>query len=258
MPIYPESSYKYKEELSSSKLNSMVTNINNHDHASSRGNKIDPINSIVGSEQGAIYYDNGTTLTKLSPGGDGTILRSNGSSQNPEFSLELGVGRMEIQSASSDDFSILTKTITPNPNFLIGYGNGSGGLDTSKEYIVANGGTIRLHNASLYIDGDISDEGGFFGEWADRSASTSYLAETDGFVCAYTTLSWNQQNYIYGYTDSSNPPSTVVALQNGGANQDDQNYHINYIGFPVKKGNYYRVIPVSVSLTSYKWLPIGI
>jgi len=257
MSIYPEGSYYSKEALASNKLNAMVTDINNHDHEGIDGKMLNPTQAIAGSEQGALYYDNGTTLTKLSPGSQGTVLRSNGASQNPEFSLTFGVGKMEIHSTASDNFELITNTNTPDPSFNIGYGNGSGSLDTSKEYISANDGTITLNNASLVIDNNISVGNGFFGASANRSINTSYLAATDGFVTAYTTQTGNMSNTITGYTDAASTPTTPVAVQSGGANQSDYNFHISCITFPVKRGHYYRVTSTT-TLTSYKWIPMGV
>jgi hypothetical protein len=91
-----------------------------------------------------------------------------------------------------------------------------------------------------------------FGAWdATKVKTTVYTAATDGFVCA---LSVTGDPDLRGYTDSSNPPTTLRA-------------HLGYIDsgtlfggsiiFPVRKGDYWKVTAASgVTVTVY-WFPIG-
>lgn len=84
-----------------------------------------------------------------------------------------------------------------------------------------------------------------FGAWASKSNNTVYEALSDGFVCATTT---NGATQLYGYTDSSNPPTTCRLMNygNGGAPPVS-------IDMPVRKGDYWKVVGAA---TVY-WLPIG-
>jgi len=68
--------------------------------------------------------------------------------------LEVGTGSRGalLKSTAPDNFELRTYTNTPNPNLWIGYGNGSGGQDTSKEYISMNAGIIKLANANLRLE----------------------------------------------------------------------------------------------------------
>lgn len=64
--------------------------------------------------------------------------------------LTLGTG-LRLQSTAGDNFQLYTGTNTPNPNWQIGYGNGSGGIDQTRESISSNAGNIYLNNARLTL-----------------------------------------------------------------------------------------------------------
>jgi hypothetical protein len=57
----------------------------------------------------------------------------------------------KLYSTGEDNFKLITATNTPNPNLSIGYGDGAGSLDTTKEYIVLNGSAIKVYNSDLKI-----------------------------------------------------------------------------------------------------------
>ena len=67
--------------------------------------------------------------------------------------LSVDVGEVSVSSGVGDNFVLRTKTNTPNPNWTIGYGNGSGGVDTTKEYLVSNAGTISINSGNLSVTG---------------------------------------------------------------------------------------------------------
>lgn len=83
-----------------------------------------------------------------------------------------------------------------------------------------------------------------FGTWGGKSDSVSYLAASDGFVCAIDT---NLNTYLKGYTDGSNPPTTL--------RQSVSSYYSNPSSFmmPVKKGDYWKV----TGATTIYWIPVG-
>ncbi len=68
--------------------------------------------------------------------------------------LEVGEGPRGclLQSSYNDNFQLFTFSNTPNPNWQIGYGNGTGGLDTTREYIYSNGGNFSFINSSIILD----------------------------------------------------------------------------------------------------------
>lgn len=85
-----------------------------------------------------------------------------------------------------------------------------------------------------------------FGDWTAKSVNVSYLAETDGFVVAYSSLG----EIVTVYTDSTNPPSTVRI-------QDCSDEHNEAAGVtcPVKKGHYWKV--TCTSITALNWIPLS-
>jgi len=80
-----------------------------------------------------------------------------------------------------------------------------------------------------------------FGDWESKSSGTSYQATTDGYVVGYTTGG----NTITGYTDSSNPPTTIRII-------DDTVAQEASITLPVKKGDYWKIVGTLVALY---WIP---
>ena len=67
--------------------------------------------------------------------------------------LSVDVGEVSVSSGVGDNFVLRTKTNTPNPNWTIGYGNGSGAVDTTREYIFSNAGTISINSGHLSVAG---------------------------------------------------------------------------------------------------------
>ncbi len=109
-----------------------------------------------------------------------------------------------------------------------------------------------------YLDGKVDDTtvkvtsnqltvGNIFGAWEIKAEDTAYLAITDGFVTALGKP--GSETWLYGYTDSNNPPTTKRVQQ-----WHDSAHPIrSSIMFPVKKNDYWKV---TNSDTVY-WLPIG-
>lgn len=82
-----------------------------------------------------------------------------------------------------------------------------------------------------------------FGLWVAKSNDTVYYAESPGFVCAY---GGGGITNVYGYTDSSNPPTTYRVKD--GIND----FHYGDITMPVRKGDYWKVTGAS----SVYWISI--
>lgn len=88
------------------------------------------------------------------------------------------------------------------------------------------------------------------GDWTSKSVDVAYQATTDGDVLSYSTAS-SGGNTTTGYTDSSNPPTTIRA-KNSTYNTGDY----SFINMPVKKGDYYKVTVGGTGLTSVAyWIP---
>jgi len=84
-----------------------------------------------------------------------------------------------------------------------------------------------------------------FGLWVAKSNNTVYYAESPGFVCAYNSSSVVD---IIGYTDSSNPPTTI----RGGEAYQYGTTQKFLSGMPVRKGDYWKVTGAS----SVDWISI--
>jgi len=92
-----------------------------------------------------------------------------------------------------------------------------------------------------------------FGVWNDRDKdgaadtvanNTVYEAATDGFAIALVSSSAND---ILGYTDSSNPPTTLRVTQSTAGTENQS------ATMPVKKGHFWKF----TGATTVYWLPIG-
>ena len=96
-----------------------------------------------------------------------------------------------------------------------------------------------------YIDAQIAGIGSLLGSWTTRSSGTTYLAATDGFVCAWSNAA---NSTIKGFTDSSTPPTTQRV-----GNFGDAAAFNHGLTMPVKKGDYWKV----TGAASVYWLPLG-
>jgi hypothetical protein len=90
-------------------------------------------------------------------------------------------------------------------------------------------------SSSTFLRGDQSWVSVGFGSWTSKSNDTVYLAGTDGFVCG---IAYGGGNLPRGYTDGSNPPTTLraAAYSPGGESLASS------FTMPVRKGDYWRVV----------------
>lgn len=88
------------------------------------------------------------------------------------------------------------------------------------------------------------------GTWESKSVNTAYLAETDGFVLADNSGGNSVQ--LWGYSDSSNPPTTVriKGAYNSGIGETGR------LTMPVRKGDYWKVTG-SPATERLFWISIG-
>ena len=104
------------------------------------------------------------------------------------------------------------------------------------------------------------------GSWTTISEDTVYQAATDGLVIGMikgTSTAGGKQR-IEGYTDSSNPPTTLRGYASiaGHSNSQWESGQANSFTMPVKKGDHYKVTKVdevgAISSTrTYYWIPMG-
>ena len=115
-------------------------------------------------------------------------------------------------------------------------------LVTDDVYVVAEHNHDGTNSPVLEASG-IS---GVFGDWdTSKSNNTIYQASTDGFVIMQASA---LGAYIYGYTDSSSSPTTVIIQNWVNVEQGARS-----LMFPVKKDDYWKVTGCSAVL----WIPIG-
>lgn len=124
-------------------------------------------------------------------------------------------------------------------------GINSSTVNTTIDYILKNttGGHDHDGSDSKLLTG--------LGAWASKTNNTSYLAEADGFVIAYA--GYSDLQYVIGYSDASNPPTTVRAR----CDTYSSAAVVYSITFPVRKGNYYKVLG-STDVTTVWWIPLGV
>ena len=86
-------------------------------------------------------------------------------------------------------------------------------------------------------DGDQTTQ---LGNWQSKSTNTVYQAPTDGFVLAYA---WGPPGAVFvlrGYTDSSNPPTTIRTREVDSNLNNSLNKEVS-IMMPVRKGDYWKL-----------------
>lgn len=80
--------------------------------------------NIGTTNQGDVYYDNGTTITRLTPGTAGKVLQTQGSSANPQWSFPSG------QLGSWGSFSTGSAIQATTDGFVIAVFNSGGGAQS--------------------------------------------------------------------------------------------------------------------------------
>lgn len=88
------------------------------------------------------------------------------------------------------------------------------------------------------------------GAWASVNNNQVYQASADGFVTAFANNTF-EISTITGYTDTSNPPTTIRAYQR--LNAGDATLAA-CVTFPVKKNNYWYV----TGANTVWWIPLGV
>ena len=159
----------------------------------------------------------------------------------------------EVQFTSGGVFNIalLTSTTITTPTLTSPVINtGVSGTAILDEDDMASNSATKLatqQSIKTYVDGSFPDDDAF-GTWASKSNNTSDIAASDGFVCAYAQWSGSEANVI-GYTDASNPPTTIRLRSRVMYNASD----FVCITLPVKKGDYWKVTGADTIF----WLPLG-
>jgi hypothetical protein len=125
-----------------------------------------------------------------------------------------------------------------------------------------SGVTYYLRLGSFYNDASgnitlVSNDndyyGSSFGTWEGKSSNVTYLASTDGIVCAFAGDAGGGPNDLRGWSDSGTSPSTLRTIAYVDVAEAGPNYQ--NITFPVKKGNYWKVTQGFSVTTVVYWLP---
>ncbi|MBU4348236.1 hypothetical protein KJ671_01875 [Patescibacteria group bacterium] len=105
-------------------------------------------------------------------------------------------------------------------------------------------------NGNLTVNDGLSVSGtvDMFGAWESKSADTSYLAESDGFVVIHTLDSTSSI-----LTDSANPPTIVRAWVAGVVTGNRRGSGT----VPVRKGDYWKVVTNTGTAATIFWIPLG-
>jgi hypothetical protein len=199
---------------------------------------------------GALYYSGGNV-------GIGTTTPSHklhvyGGNENVQTRIEsTGDNSNGIQIVSSaGTWQLLTRGTTSGQFQLLNSSD-------SEKLVVTQGGNVGIGttspDATLQVNGTMKILGPHSESY---SFNQSYLASTDGFVNVYINYGGASWIFIKGYTDSSNPPTTVVA----GASASGAYWMDNAsMSFPVRKGNYWKAESTGSSPNSSRiqWTPLG-
>ena len=106
-------------------------------------------------------------------------------------------------------------------------------------------------------DGDDGGQNLQFGAWEDKEANTTYLAETDGLVVAYASLTdiFPYDVALEGLTDNLTSPPTTVRVEV--VAKSDMLGEYDSLTMPVREGDYWRVNVAEFDDSCVFWIPFG-
>jgi len=143
-----------------------------------------------------------------------------------------GTNGLRLGSTADDNFFLTTYTNTANPNWTLGYGNGSGGLDNTKEFITSNAGVISFGNAYIKMSAVDDPYIEFYNQhtsnmvrckyWNSGVWGISNIGDTD--VKFYVAP--NTGNLTCGTISSGAVTSSGVVQGTGWINYDPQHYDV--------------------------------
>lgn len=113
-------------------------------------------------------------------------------------------------------------------------------------YNDASGNITQITN-----DNDITE----LGSWVSKSADTVYQALTDGMVVGWGQRPSGAGVNFYGYSDSSNPPTTQRIYGFADASGGTELSGLP-IFMPVKKGDYYKITAGTGATITIYWMPL--
>ena len=228
-------------------------------------NIVDPLDRMLTNYQEAcrLSYASSSTLTvgageiKLSnAGGTIRLMQKNTSSITATWGM-IDTGSEENsktyyiwayqETVADTDFDICVSTSSSAPS--------------GKTYFARIGDFYNDSSGNItLIDND--NEKWEFGTKVSKSDNVSYQAATDGFFLGTITTSNVSGARIFGYSDSANPPTTMlgsasVCVVVGGIAETAYLSHDSFC-IPVKAGDYYKGVKsytVGAPTVAYWWIP---
>lgn len=235
----------------------------------SRNALSDGQSNVDGSDINSIYSD---LFTEFNGSIDNTNIKAAAAIAYSKLNLSGAILNTDISSSAAIAYSKLA-TLTGGYLVVGNSSNVAAAVAVSGDVAMANDGSTTVTDLTitseaagdiLYFDGSnwkrlakgtagqvlrmnagatAPEWGSLLGAWTDRSGSVaggslaSTLAATDLLVCAYMDSN-NADATVIGYTDSSNPPTTVRAK----AVLDRSSETVfACITMPVKNGDYYKL-----------------
>ena len=230
-------------------------------------NAIDPLDRVLSNyQEGAkISYSSATTIS-ISAGevmlsnSAGTIrlMQQNAAATTATFSnIDTGA---EASSTTYYVYAYQATVTDTDFDIIISL---SSSAPTGATYYARLGSFYNDSSSNILNDETIVNDNNYYalqlGDWLSRSIGTAYLASTDGFVVARNVASANDTDYgIIIYSDSSNPPTTIIARYlSGVSNTISVDTGSNQtITSPIKIGDYYKVAMTNNGGTStVYWIP---
>lgn len=220
---------------------------------------VDPLDRLLSNyrEDATLSYNSSSTIDiaageVVCSNSGGTIrrFRKNTSTTSLTFS-DLDTGA----EASSTTYYVYAVCDADATTFT-GTISASSTAPTGDTYYVKLGSFFNDSSSNILNDETVTNDNNYYGlvlgDWVSRSIDTAYQASTDGFVVAYA--SGNTEYAIEGYTDNASSPTTL-RIKDGDTALSSQTAYAG-ISFPVKKGDYWKVVSVSgVDSSSVYWIP---
>lgn len=176
-----------------------------------------------------------------------------------------GYGLWLVQKATSPALVIGWDT-TEQAESMVIFNDGRTGIGTTNPIeklevvgtVYSSVGGFRFPDGTVQTTAATSSPPSQFGEWETRLFGVTYQASTDGFVVA--TIGADEGGgdvylRLEGYTDSSNPPTTLRAASRDRTGDYDTD---ESVFFPVRGGDFWRVIKQNDDRSALHWMPLEI
>jgi hypothetical protein len=228
----------------------------------------DTVNLATLTASKLVFTDASKNLTSTGMGTSAQFIKGDGSLDSGVYALANNVLALDNTTAFTPDadYEPATKKYVDDNAGGVSAHSDLTGLDyasaghtgfqpeiTTSTDITANSFVTDGGTSAQFVKGDGSLDSTDYSVWGtptDKSADTVYQAASDGIVYVYVSSS-DSSRYVVLYSDSSNPPTTLVGAV----------YHAvasvlhGCISFPIKKDQYYKLTKTSTpTITAYKFI----